>query len=217
MQGSYIALYKVVTAGDYHAIHISGSGQAQYTNHSRTYEILTHKQDDLAPQVVTDLFALLVETGFFDLEEEYQLPPPSADEPELDFEDIYYWVEVVNDQQKSVLSHELASPPELQAIIQKLFDVARQLPDVQEEGTFLLAVDYGLLPYLRQEAGMRSLELDAQGAKEYPPLEEALLSPGKLVPVEDSSIVGQFYGPETHMMEVVFENRQFVVLLLTQT
>jgi len=222
-QEPYIVLYKVVTAGDYHALRISGDGQAEYTNHSRVYAITTRKRGDLEPGQVAHLFALLTDKGFFDLEQEYQLQPPEGGELEIAVEDVYYWVGAFDGQRENaVLSHEYARPLELQEITQALLDAVLQLPDEcaygQEGDVFLLAVDYRIMPYLRREEGMPSLELDDQGVKEYPALEQALLHPCALVRVEDlaGSKVGQFFAPEIHMMEVMFSGRHFVVLLLTQ-
>lgn len=219
-QESYIIMYKSIVAGDYYALRILASGQAEYTNHSRVYEITARKQGDLGPELAADLFSLLAAKGFFELEEEYQLPPPEEGAPEEDIEDAYYWVATFDGQrEKTVLSHEYARPPELQEITQALFDAVLQLPDEREEGAFLLALDYQLMPYLRREEGMPSLELDDQSVKGYPPLEKALHNPCSLVQIENlaESKVGQFFTPEIHMMEVMFSDKRFVVLLLTNS
>ena len=148
---------------------------------------------------------------------------PEGGELGIAVEDVYYWVGAFDGQQENaVLSHEYARPLELQEVIQALLDAALQLPDAYEYGqagdAFLLAVDYRIMPYLRREEGMPSLELDEQSVEEYPSLGKALHHPCALVRVESlaGSKVGQFFAPGVHMMEVTLSGRRFVVLLLTQ-
>jgi hypothetical protein len=211
--GSYIALYKAFLAGDYHAVCVTVDGQAEYTRHTRTYDVIARKQGTLGPAQVGKLFALLTDKGFFELEDEYRLSP--ADEGE----EVYYWVGASEGQrEKTVLAHERAMPPGLNEITMMLFDTVLELPDEQTPGTFLLALDYRLLPVLRVEEGMPRLELDDQRVTEVLPLEVALRRPGSLVRVENpaQSEVVQFYPAEGNMIEVVFNGRPFVVLLLKQ-
>lgn len=213
----YAALYKSVVAGDYHALRISDSGDAEYTNHSRTYAITTHRRGNLSPEQTRALFALLASKGFFTLEEEYSLPPPSEGDPLEDVEDVYYWVEGFDGQEENaVLTDEYASPAELDGIIRTLFDAVIQLPEVPVAGASLLAVDNRILPYLRVEEGMVRLELDEQNAEEYPSLQDALAASCSIVQIENQigSKEMQLFTAETHMMEVSSGDRQFVVLLL---
>lgn len=217
-QTRYIILYKSVIAGDYYALRITGDGLTEFTNYSRAYTIGTYKQGNLSSEQTRDLFAFLVDQRFFTLKDEYHLPTPQPDAPEEKYEDVYYWVEAFDGQRKKIiLSHEYASPPELEKLIQALFNAVVNLPDSEIEGDFLLSVDYQILPYLRREEGILRLQLDEQSAKEYPALERSLYTPGSVVRIQSSiePKTRQLFSSEAHMMEVVFSEKRFLVLLLT--
>ena len=208
---SYLAMYKAVLAGDYHALYIAADGQAEYTRHTRTYDIIERRKGTLDPAQVGKLFAQLDEQGFFDLKDEYPLSPGEEGE------EVYYWVGARQGQrQKTVLAHERATPPELNAITMMLFDLLPGLPEEESPGVSLLALDGQLLPALRVEEGMPQLQLNEQSVTEVPPLEVALSRLASLVRVENpaQSQVVQLYPVEGNMIEVVFDGRLYVVLLL---
>ena len=109
----YAAIFKAVAAGDYHALHISDDGQAEYTRYNRAHEVVARKQGRLSAGTITDLLANPATTGYFGLAKEY--PRPNSRDK---IEDVYYWAEVSDgDRAKSILAHEKTAPPELKEII----------------------------------------------------------------------------------------------------
>jgi hypothetical protein len=212
-----VALYKIFVAGDYYALHISASGQAEYTRHSRGYEILSHRKGDLGPEGAAGLLAQLEDQGFYELEGLYQPTPPGEGTPEARYEDVYYWIRAFDGRRdKTILAHEYASPPQLQQVIRTLMDAGSALPEGNGEGTFLLGLGYETLPYLRREEGMASLLLDEENRQVYPALEQAARHPCSLVSLEEQPGLDpeQLFPSGTHMMEVMLSDEPFVILLL---
>lgn len=216
---SYIALYKIVVAGDYYAVHVAADGHAEYTRHSRSYEILERKEGNLGREGAAELCAQLRELGLYGLEASYPLEPAGEGTPEEEYEDVYYWIRVVDgEREKTILAHEAASPPELKQVIGTLMDTGSNLPEGDGAGRYLLAAGYDTLSYLRREEGMASLVLDERSRQMYPAVEMAVRGPCSLVSWQEQAgaDAGQLFVPGTHMMEVMLSDERFIVLLLTQ-
>jgi hypothetical protein len=215
--GSHIALYKIVQAGDYYALSVAATGQAEYTRHSRTYDILVRKKGNLDPEQVNGLFAELHDLGFFEMEDHYLPARPGEGTPEIKREEVYYWISALDGRpKKTILANEYVAPAELQQLIRILLDVGSALPDGSDEGAFLSAVGYQVLPYLRREEGMASLVLDQETRASYPLLELAVHQPCSLVSFEEQPGLDPeaLFPSGTHMMEVMLSDERSLILLL---
>ena len=212
--------YTSIIYGDFRVLHLSASGQAEFTNYNDLNWIYTHRQGDVGADRAAEIFHLLEEKGFYQLDDAYDIYPLPTGEPEIVYEDWYYVVKVLatGRPDTTVLSHHEALPPGLRAIVDSLRETSSTLPERPVEGSYLLAGDYDILRDKRGARQEPTLSLHGEGLEAYPFLQEALERPYSLVEVEtlEGTKLGEILTRKAESVKVIVGEESFVVLLLTR-
>jgi len=214
-----IVFYTSIIYGDFGVLHLSASGRAEFVNYNDLNWIYAHRQGDVGADRAAEIFRLLEQKGFYQLDDEYDIYPLPTDEPEIVYEDWYYAVKVsaAGRPEATVISHHEALPPGLRAIVDSLRETSSTLPERPVEGSYLLAGDYEILRYKRQARHEPTLSVDEEGLEAYPLLKEALERPYSLVQVEtlEGTPLGEMLTSKTQSVEVIRGEERSVVFLLT--
>jgi hypothetical protein len=90
-----------------------------------------HRQGDAGADRGAEVFHLLEEKGFYQLDHEYDIYPLPTDEPEIVYEDCYYAVKVsaAGRPDATVFSHHEALPTNLKVIVNTLEKTISSLPE----------------------------------------------------------------------------------------
>jgi len=214
-----IVFHTNIIVSHYRILHLSSSGQAEFTEYDKRSWIWMHRQGNVGAGRAAEIFHLLEQRGFYQLDEEYDIYPLPTDEPEIVYEDWYYVVKVsaAGRPDAAVLSHQKALPAELKTIVNTLEETISTLPERRVDGSYILAGDYEILRYKRPVRQEPTLRLDEEGLEAYPLLKKALeraFSPVQIETLEGTKL-GEILTDKVGAVEVILGEERFVVLLLT--
>ncbi len=212
-----IVLYTNIVAGNYSVLHLSSSGESAFIKYGKVNQILTYKKGSISGERVKELYQSMIQKDFYLLESEYDIYPLPDDDTRV-YEDIYYLIKVSNSDRAdfTVVSHEKALPPNLEAIVNRINEIGQMLPEAPFKGTFLLAGDYEILRHKRPKKNEPSIQLTGSTIEEYPLLRESLQNPFLPINVKnfEGTRLSKVLSPNFGSIEVVWKDERFVVFLL---
>ena len=211
-----IILYQNTVAGLYCIYRIEEGGQTENTCFVQGNLIVNHGGGSLSAELIEDLFNLIDDNGFFQLESEYDIYPLDPDDTKV-YEDIYYWLKVFQENRElhSVMAHEKAMPEPMVEITKLINDLASEISDQPLSGEYLLAGDIVMLTHKWGMSGYLLLELDRQELSNYPELQNAIDNPYSLLPVNTlSPQLKDLLNSGNNILEVMVEGKRYIIFLL---
>ncbi|MBN1669045.1 MAG: hypothetical protein JW862_18270 [Anaerolineales bacterium] len=212
-----LVLFRNVLAGDYQLTSLSAAGELVFIRWNFLYQLLEYRGGTLPVETARQIFARLLGSEFMELAGFYALPTPSPDNPLL-YEDIYYLLDFsAGEQEKQIIAHTAALPPELAQLVRELETAAASIEQQPASGTYLLFGDHNMLGYKRYLEISRHAEISVNHLDAYPWLSELSARMYRLVRENELDAAGlsEQFDPGLLSLVITTPEGQYDLLRLT--